>query len=314
MTEFLELCRQLASIAIPVFVITSMLNVGLTQRPSKILQHLSNWHFLVRMLLVNLVIVPALMLAAVTVVDLVPAYEVGLLVFSMAAGAPFLIKLTLTSEHDLALGATVMMVLMVGTVVVLPVGLPLLVEGVQVDTGAIVRSLLLQLLAPMVAGMLLREFLANLVAPVQPWVARVSNIALYVVIVATLLGYLPQMRDPALWVAVAAGMVVLLLAFFVGYMMGDGRDHLQDVGGLGTAQRGTAAALLVGAQNFADPRVLLVITIVNTLGIVMLVAIAKVLSRDNHLTLVPPAADPPGVADRRPPRSAAGAGDVTYGA
>ena len=38
-------------------------NVGLTQRPSKIIKHLSNWHYLVRMMVVNLAVVPALMLA-----------------------------------------------------------------------------------------------------------------------------------------------------------------------------------------------------------------------------------------------------------
>jgi len=55
----------------------------------------------------------------------------------MAAGAPFLIKLTATSGDDLALGATVLMVLIVSTVVVLPVGLPVVLESVTLDAGAI---------------------------------------------------------------------------------------------------------------------------------------------------------------------------------
>ena len=128
---------------------------------------------------------------------------------------------------------------------------------------------------------------------VQPGVARLSNVALYVVIGATLLGYAPELDDEELWKAVAVGLAVLVLALFVGYMMGDGRDHLKEVGGLGTAQRGTAAALIVATQNFDDARVLIIITILNALGIVLLIAAAKTMARDNALGLLPAVADPP---------------------
>ena len=113
MTEFFG---QVASVGVPIFVISSMLNVGLTQKPQKLLGHLRNWHYLVRMIVVNLLVVPALMLLAITIVDLDTVYAAGLMLFSMCAGAPFLIKLTMASENDLALGATVLMVLMVATV------------------------------------------------------------------------------------------------------------------------------------------------------------------------------------------------------
>ena len=288
-----DLLREVADIAVPVFVVTSMLNVGLTQKPSRILHHLRNWHFLVRMVLVNLVVVPALMIAAVSVVELEPIYAAGLVVFGMAAGAPFLIKLTATSENDLALGATVLMVLMVSTVVVLPVGLPLVIEGVTVDTGAIITSLGTQMLAPLLLGMALAQVAERLVEAVQPGVAWLSTVALYVVIGATLVGYAPELGDGELWKAVAVGLVVLVLALFLGYMMGDGHAHLKDVGGLGTAQRNTPAALIVATQNFDDARALIVITILNTLGIVLLIAAAKAMARENSLAPLPAVADPP---------------------
>ena len=269
-----------------------------------LLEHLGNRAFLVRMVLINLVVVPALMIAATSVVPLEPVYAAGLLLFSLAAGAPFLIKLASTSEADIALAATVLLVLMVATVVVLPIALPLVVEGLSVDAGAVVGSLLRQMILPLVVGMVALQFAEDLVAVVQPWVARISNAALYVLIVAIIVGYLPRMTDPELWKAVAAGMVVLLLALFLGWMMGDGHDHLQDVGGLGTAQRGTAAALIVAQTNFEDPRVLVVITLVNTLGVVLLVAAAKVMSSENGFSVLIPAAaaDPP---HRRPERQSA---------
>ena len=141
----------------------------------------------------------------------------------------------------------------------------------------------------------------DLVARVQPWVAATSNIALYVLIVAIVIGYLPAMSDPGLWVAIGVGLVVLVLALFLGWTMGDGHGHLKEVGGLGTAQRGTAAALIVAQTNFDDPRILVVITLLNTFGVVLLIAAAKVMSRDNAFDfLLPQAADVPGEPSRTP--------------
>jgi BASS family bile acid:Na+ symporter len=61
------------------------------------------------------------------------------MIFCLGAGAPFLIKLTQTAEHDLALGAAVMMVLMIVTVPYVPLVLPLVLSGVSVNAMAIAR-------------------------------------------------------------------------------------------------------------------------------------------------------------------------------
>jgi bile acid:Na+ symporter, BASS family len=78
--------------------------------------------------------------------------------------------------------------------------------------------------------------------------------------------------------------VFVLAAFGIGYLMGAGKDHLQDVGGLGTAQRNTAAGMIIAVQNFSGyPDVLVMLTLANTLGILMLMFIARRLSRDNKV-------------------------------
>ena len=73
-------------------------------------------------------------------------------------------------------------------------------------------------------------------------------------------------------------------------MMGDGQDHLKDVGGLGTAQRGTASAMIVASSAFDDPRILVIITILNTFAIVFLILAARWLSPNNRFSLLTPVA------------------------
>lgn len=270
---------------------SSMLNVGLTQRPTKIIEHLSNWHYLIRMVVVNLLVVPALMVFALELIELDPAYESGLLLMGMCAGAPFLIRLTQRSHNELALGATVLLVLMTATVVVVPVLLPILVDGIEVDPLPIAQSLVMLLVAPMVAGMIASEVVKSFSAIIQPWVARLSTIALYTLIASALIGYSGSMNDRELWKAVAVGFAVLAVAFMVGFMMGDGSDHLKDIGGLSTAQRGAPAALIIATSNFDQPGVFVIVNAMNMIGIIGLLSVAKLLSRENKIELEPCGAD-----------------------
>ena len=54
--------REVSGILVTVFVMSSLFNVGLTQKPTKFLTHLQNRHFLSRMVLANLILVPAVMI------------------------------------------------------------------------------------------------------------------------------------------------------------------------------------------------------------------------------------------------------------
>jgi BASS family bile acid:Na+ symporter len=280
-----EFLRSSVQYIAPVFVICTMLNVGLTQKPSAIAAHLKNWPFVIKMLLANFVFAPLLMVIALYFAPFAPPLKAGLLIFCLGAGAPFLIKLTQTAEHEVALGAAVMMLLMVVTVIYLPVVLPLLLSGISVDAVAIAKALLLQMLLPIGVGMIIAQLLPTLAKKSQPWVGGLGNAAMYALLLATLIGYFPNLRDIVGTGAFLVGLLFVAAAFGFGYLAGWGRDHLEDVGGLGTAQRNTAAGVIVAIQNFKDTNVFVMLTLANILGIVMLLFIARALSRDNKLKI-----------------------------
>jgi len=281
----LDLLRSSIQYIAPVFVISTMLNVGLTQRPSAIAVHLKNWPFVIKMLLANFVLAPLLMVVALYFAPFDPALKAGLLIFCLAAGSPFLIRLTQTARQEVALGAAVMMLLMVVTVIYLPLVLPLLLSGIDVDAVAIAKALLLTMLLPIGVGMLIAFLLPNLAEKVHPWLGRLGNAALYALVLATLIGYIPNMVNIVGTGALLFGLVFVAAAFGIGYLAGAGHDHLEDVGGLGTAQRNMAAGVIVAIGNFPDRNVFVMLTFANILGIVMLLFVARTLSRDNKLKI-----------------------------
>ena len=276
-----ELMIRISQIALPIFIFATMANIGLTQDPRRIVEYWSDWPFYLKMLAANFVASPAVMWLLLQIWPLSLDYAAALAIYSLCAGAPFLIKLTATSKHDLALGAATMMLLVLATIVVVPLVLPILMPRVSVDGFAMAWTLARQLLLPMVIGALLAAILPTLTRRVQPWVAKIGAIALNIVLVTTIIGYFPDMWPIVSSGALVLGLLFVLAAFGVGYAAGWGNDALEDIGGLGTAQRNTAAAMLIAVSSFENPAVFVLITLVSTLGIVVLMVIAKSLKCDN---------------------------------
>lgn len=242
------------------------------------------------MALVNFIVVPALMIFFVMIFDIEAPHSIGLVISSTAAAAPLLIKLTARSQNEIAAGATVQMVLMIATVFIMP----LLIEGVSVHSWAIVSSLLLHMMLPMVIGMIVLTVAEPLTAVFQPWVARISNIALYAMLIATILSNLGALTDLYMWGAILTGIVGLLVAFGIGHNTGIGKETDSQIGALGTAQRTTAAAVLVTQTNFTDPLVLLTTVLLSTIMMFVRLFIATLMAKDIRLALLEPLeADPP---------------------
>ena len=80
-----------------------------------------------------------------------------MIVFSTAAGAPFLPKLVQGAKGNIAFGVGLMVLLMVVTVVYMPFVLPLLLPDVSVNPWDIAKSLIVLMLIPLAIGLLFRS-------------------------------------------------------------------------------------------------------------------------------------------------------------
>src|SRR5690625_4673819 len=98
-----EFFQTLGSWAVLGFVPSSMLNVGLSLKPTEVWRNLkTNRSFLWRMLLLIVVVTPSIRIAIVQYVDLGRVYQTGLLIFGLCAGATVLIRLADIPHADLA--------------------------------------------------------------------------------------------------------------------------------------------------------------------------------------------------------------------
>ena len=152
--EFFEAIGKVSGL---LFVVSSMLAMGLSLTVPMILQPLKNVRLVILALLANFVLVPLLAYLITLIIPLEQSLKVGLVVLATAAGAPFLPKLVQGAKGNVAFGVGLMVLLMVVTIIYMPLVLPLLLTGVSVNPWDIAKSLIVLMLVPLALGLLIKS-------------------------------------------------------------------------------------------------------------------------------------------------------------
>lgn len=271
----------LIHISVPIFAIASMLSMGLRTPIRAFAAQLRDRRTVLAVLGANFVVVPAVgTLILILVSPLLPekAGE-GFIIALCAAGAPFVLQLGAMAKIPYGETAGPMAVLLLGSIVFMPLVVPVLLQDVQVDGWAVARLLLGTMLAPMVAGIVIAAVFparADLLARIAGSVAAVSAVLMF------LSGFgsnssllLDLLLSPAILVAVG----LVTLAFFAGRSAGDLAGEtltVPDGPAILTSQRNIAAALLVARTGANDGSIVVPILLVSAVGFVLLVPYALI--------------------------------------
>ena len=196
--------------AVVVFVVSSMLSIGLVAKVAELAAPLRRPAWVARALAANFVLPPVVALALSALLPLDPAYELGLMLMAFAAGAPFLPKLAEVGGADVAVATALMVLLMACSVVAMPLALPWLAPGLQVDPWRIAAPLVLLMLAPLLLGMIAQRVAPGPSAQAQPIFAKLSNIGFVSVILLVCLK-----NFPALVAVLGSGAIGVAVLFVV---------------------------------------------------------------------------------------------------
>ncbi len=261
LADFFTAIGQLAGL---LFIVTSMLAMGMSLTVPMIVQPLKNVGLVILALLANFVLVPLLAYAISSIVPLEPSLQIGLIVLGTVAGAPFLPKLVQGARGNIAFGVGLMVLLMIVTVVYAPLVLPLLLPGVTVNPWDIAKSLIALMLIPLASGLLINAHSPDVATNYQPLMNKVSSISMLILLVVGL-----GLNVSNIINLIGSNGILALVLFvggclLIGFLLGGRDPQLRSVMSLGTAQRNVSAAILVSAQNFSGT---------NTLSFVLVAAV-----------------------------------------
>jgi len=266
-----EILGVILQVSLLVFVVSSMLAMGFSLTMPEIIEPLKDVRLVLIALAVNFVAVPVIAIAIDAVLSLDEDLSIGLTIMSAAAGAPFLPKLAGAAKGNMAFSVGLMVLLMVVTVVYMPIVLPLLIDGVEVNAWDIASSLIFLMILPLAIGLFVRWRYQEIAEGLQPLMAQASSVAIALLLVAGVIVNFDDIVDLIGTGGFAAIVLLLAGAFVVGYFAAGSDPGTRSVMGLGTAQRNLSAALVVGGQNFPDnPGVVTFIIVAGIVGLILL--------------------------------------------
>ncbi|AMD55622.1 bile acid:sodium symporter family protein [Mycolicibacterium fortuitum] len=275
--EVTNLLLQGSNIAVVFFVVSSTLAVGLSLTVGQIVVPLKNIRLVALSLTANFVLAPLAAFGLWKAFGLDEPLGIGLLLCGLAAGAPFLIKLAEFAKADMAFAVGLMVLLMVVTVGYVPLVLPVFVAGTAVNPARIAVSLVVLMLIPLAAGLALRARGPGIAARFRPVIGKVSTLSMILVIVLTIAAHFNSVLSVFGTFGILAAVVYTVICAGIGWLLGG--SAARDVLALGIAQRNAAAAFVVAGQNFDDPKVVVMITVVLIVEFLMLLPFARRLAR-----------------------------------
>ena len=281
------LIGAIATLSGLLFVVCSMLAMGLALPASAMIQPLKNVRLVLVALLVNFVLVPLLGVVIIRLIPLEEPMQIGLILLATAAGAPFTPKLVQGAKGNIGAAVGLMFLIMVVTIFYLPLVLPLLLPGVEVDPREIAKSLIVAMLIPLLLAMLIRSHSPDVATHWAPVMNKISSVTVLILLVAgigmnlsNILGFIGTL---------GIGALVLLFAGALGIgLLFGGRDPgIRAAMGLSTGNRNGAAAILVAGLNFEGTDTLPFLLVGMIVMLLILLPAAKLMGGRNAPALPP---------------------------
>jgi BASS family bile acid:Na+ symporter len=261
------------------FVLTSMFGLGLGLTVREIVQPLANVGLVVRALVANFIIVPAIAWVFTRIVPLDQDLRNGLLLMAVVAGAPLALKTTQIARGDVRFAVALVALQVVVSVIYLPLILPRLIPGIAVNAVALAIPLVLQILLPLGLGLAMNIRYDEEAEMARPIMSEIANLSLAALLVTNLanVGQVFRLFGSG---AFATSFAVIVLALVVGYLLGGpGRGRRRALA-LGTGQRNYAAAFVIAEESFGDrPAVILMLLAASLISLVVVLLVAGELGR-----------------------------------
>jgi BASS family bile acid:Na+ symporter len=268
--------EKLLGLTIAVFMAGSLLEMGLKLDLQRASHALRDIRFMVTALFWSFVVGPALAMLLAKGLPLAEPYALGLILLGLAPCAPFVPLLAEKAGADLNYVAAYLLLAALGTLIILPIMIPILAPQLTADSWTIARPLLLFIALPLAVGICVRLVAGTVAEKSHPIVKKVTGIDIILMLGIVLLLYWRDFLSAVGTYAIGAQILYYCLLAATAYSLGFGlsREKKNTLAlGLCTRNVGAAIAPLLSVSG-SDQRatVMCVMAVFITLGVGFAVA------------------------------------------
>ena len=265
MTEFLPV---LLKITVVIFMVGNLLELGLRIDLRKAVAGLRDVRFVTLSLLWAFVLCPALAYLIGVVLPLPEPYAMGLLLLGLAPCAPLLPGMVDKARGDVNYAASFMLLASAGTVVYMPIAVPLLVKGLTVSAWTVAQPMLFLVMIPLVLGIAIQMRRPSTASFAAPYVKKFTSVDTLLMLLVVVVMYAKGFAAAIGTWAVLAQVLFFTLTIVASYALAFGvpprRKSVMTLG-LSTRNCGAALAPLLVSTGIAPEA-----TVMVTLGIPMM--------------------------------------------
>ena len=269
-----------------IFIITSMITLGLSNTVPQVFAPLKERNLILRVILVNFILVPALAYLLVAGLNLPPGLALGVILIGTAAGSPFLPRANQIKADKRELAGALGVLLTILSVFYIPVIVPFMAQGgASVNPFYVFMAFVIMVLIPLGIALHLRSGREEKVARILPWLDRTSYGAFFAVFIGVTYVFFDQLTAIIGTAGFIAMIIFILAAFGIGYLCAGNGAGMKGVFAFGTAQRNLAVALVLPfidlVSNYGtpdsgyDPTAMIMIVISGLAGLIILMVLGK---------------------------------------
>lgn len=237
-----------------VFLVSTMLAIGLTVTWTEILTAVRGRHLMGRILLANLVLIPIVGYLLILIFPLSPGIKLGIALLALAPGGLTAIQFTDKVKGSLAFAAAVAFILTLLSIAVTPILIKILLPletGLNLPFMRIILFALLYLLLPLVVGFGIRNGSEKTAKGLGKIMLIVSNISFVATILLT-----SALKKEAMGSVGKTGLLAMLafiiFSMVIGWWMGGPEKGNRRVLAIATSMRNAGLCLLVAMRMFPE--------------------------------------------------------------
>jgi BASS family bile acid:Na+ symporter len=264
------------SISLVVFMAGSLFGLGLAVRIGDAAAGLRDARFLILAGLSAFVLGPVISWAITRALPLAEPYALGLLLLGLTPCAPFLPQMVERARGEAGYVPAMVILTAAGTVMLLPLALPVVAPGLSATAGEIARPLMLFVLIPLAAGMVLNGTRPDLAAAFRRPAGIATRIATAVMLLICAVKYGAGFVEAIGQLAIAAQVLFFAVVTAAAYMASAGIPPARrSVVALGVCTRNVGAAIAPLFSAAADERAVVMVVLAVPIQIVAAAVTAR---------------------------------------
>jgi BASS family bile acid:Na+ symporter len=275
MTEMLLIPLKITVI---IFMAGNLMDLGLRLDLKAALKGLRDVRFVTLSLLWMFVLCPALAYGLTLVIPLTPAYAMGLILLSLAPCAPLLPMMADKARGDLNYAATFILMASAGTVIYMPLMVPVMVKGLTVTPWAVAKPMLILVMIPLVIGVIFQNQWQGFASRIEPFVKKITGVdtilMLILVVVIYGKGFIGSVGSYAIGTQAIFYTVITAASYAFGFGMPPSQKSVLSLG-ICTRNCGSALAPLFLFSEGVDQNAIVMVS----LGIPMMGAFAAIAAK-----------------------------------